>query len=178
MQRHKKFSSLGQIVDPRKPYITKIRKVKKIIFHCSATPTGRDVGAKDIDDMHRNRWGANSGCGYHFIIDIHGRVQKGRWSDSNGSHAGPNKKSGRKSSNAETLAVVYAGGVDENIIALDDGMNDKQKETAGILLRALLDGYKLDETDLLGHNELPKVNKGCPCTPMGKLRERVKNANN
>jgi len=173
MPRHKKFSSLGNKVDPKKPYITKSRIVKKIIFHCSATPTGRDVGAKDIDNMHRKRWGKNSGCGYHFIIDIHGNVQKGRWSDSNGSHAGPDKKLGRLSSNQETIAVMYAGGVDNKLRALSFGMNEKQKETAIKLLAALAEGYILKTEDVLGHNELPLVNKACPCTPMEELRARI-----
>ena len=178
MARNIKYSSLGKPVDPKNPYITKVRKVNKIIFHCSATPTGRDIGAKEIDEMHKVRWGANSGCGYHYIIDIHGKVQKGRWSDSAGSHAGPNIKIGRPSSNADTIAVVYAGGVDNKMKALNEGMNEKQRATAIILLEALRKGYELKVTDILGHNELPKVNKACPCTHMDKLREEIKDVNN
>ena len=178
MPRNKKFSSLGNTVDPKKPYITKLRKVKNIIFHCSATPTGRNVTAKDIDAMHRMRWGANSGCGYHFIIRVDGVVEKGRWSDSNGSHAGPNKKIGRESSNPETIAVVYAGGVDKNLRTLKEGMNEAQKRTAAILLNALVKGYNLGYINILGHNELPKVNKGCPCTYMKQRREDARLVNN
>ena len=178
MKRHKKFSSVGNPVDPKKPYITKVRKIKKIVFHCTATPASHDTRAKDVDSMHIKRWGINSGCGYHFLITREGKIEKGRWSDSNGSHAGPNKKLGRISSNPETLGVVYSGGVDDDLKILDEGMNDKQKETAAILLAALTDGYELDETDIIGHNEIPLVNKGCPCTSMTELRRKVRNAYN
>lgn len=178
MNRHKKFSSLGNEVQPYSPYITKLRKITKIVFHCSATPDGRDVTIEDIDRMHRERWGQNSGCGYHFLIDIHGKVKKGRWSDTPGSHAGPNKKIGRKSSNPDTIAVVYAGGVDSKLRALKSGMNSLQRDTAVTLLWALKNGYGLKIEDIIGHNELPLVNKGCPCEPMDELRERIKNAYN
>lgn len=178
MERHKKFSSIGDIVDPRKPYITKIRKINKIVFHCSAQVSGDDATAKDIDEMHRQRWGMNSGCGYHFIIRTDGVVERGRWSDSAGSHAGPDAKIGRKSSNVDTIAVCYIGGLDKNLKILKEGMNEKQKETAIILLAALKRGYELKTEDIVGHNELPKVNKGCPCTDMHDLRRKVYSANN
>lgn len=178
MSRHKKFSSIGQTVDPLNPYITKSRKITRIIFHCSATVNGKNYDAHDVDNMHINRWGVNSGCGYHFVILPDGTVQKGRWSDYAGSHAGPDAKIGRKSENADTIAVVYIGGVDKNKVALKEGMNEKQRATAKILLNSLAKGYSLDETKILGHNELPKVNKACPCTNMDKLREEIKDVNN
>lgn len=177
MTRHKKFSSIGDIVNPSKPYITNIRKINKIIFHCSATPTGRNVTAKDIDAMHVARWGLNSGCGYHFVIRIDGVVERGRWSDSGGSHAGPDKRLGRQSSNIDTIAVVYAGGVDVKMQTLTEGMNEAQRKTAAILNAALIKGYNLTVQDILGHNELPKVNKGCPCTNMNARRLEAHNVN-
>ena len=178
MQRHKKFSSIGRDVDPRNPFITKIRKINKIVFHCTATRESEDLSAEDIDVMHRKRWGENSGCGYHFIIDIHGNVKKGRWSDSAGSHAGPDKRTGRPSSNADTIGVVYVGGVDKNLKALKEGMNPRQRTTAKILLSTLARGYNLKTEDIVGHGELPLVNKGCPCTGMDELREEIKIVNN
>ena len=177
MQRHKKFSSIGNTVNPKKPYITKQRKINQIIFHCTATTTGRDVTAEDVDKMHITAWGLNSGCGYHFLIDIHGKVKKGRWSDYPGSHAGPNKKTGRPSSNSDTIAVVYAGGLDKNLKALDEGMNELQRRTSVILLDALMRGYELDYVNILGHSELPLVNKSCPCTDMHQLRHEVHDVN-
>lgn len=178
MTRNKKYSSLGQPVDPTNPYITKLRKIKKIVFHCTATPSGRKCDAKDIDEMHRRRWGANSGCGYHYVITVDGNVEKGRWSDSNGSHAGPDKKKGRPSSNPETIAVVYAGGLDDKLKALSEGMSEIQKIAASKLLNALAKGYGLETKDIIGHGEITMVNKACPCTNMNSLRARVDNVNN
>lgn len=177
MNRHKKFSSIGNEVDPRKPYITKARRITKIIFHCSATQDGKEFSAKDIDAMHMRRWGVNSGCGYHYIITADGRVEKGRWSDSAGSHAGPKKEIGRPSSNVDTIAVCYIGGVDKKQVALKEGLRPRQRVTAEILLSSLQRGYGLQPENVIGHNELPKVNKGCPCTDMQRLRKEIKRVN-
>ena len=51
-------------------------KVDAIIIHCSATREGQDIGAKEIDAMHRQR-GFN-GIGYHYVIRLDGTIEKGR----------------------------------------------------------------------------------------------------
>jgi len=162
MPRSKKFSSLGKIVDPREPFITKKRIIKKIIFHCSANSWGTNHGAKYIDRVHLQRFGKNSGCGYHWIIMTDGTVQKGRWADSQGAHA--------KDNNSDSLGIVYMGGLDKFGKQMVQGMNEAQYRTAKTLAKALLKGHKLKPKDILGHNELPFVNKGCPCTPMEMFR--------
>lgn len=162
MSRHEQFSSIGQKIDPRDPYITKKRKINQIIFHCTATPWGQDCGAKRVDEMHIQRFGKFSGCGYHFVINVDGSVEIGRWSDYPGAHA--------KGYNSNTIGVAYAGGVDKFGRAMVQGLNEAQYRTAKTLARALLKGYELDVKDFVGHNELPHVNKGCPCTPMETFR--------
>lgn len=162
MQRHKKFSSLGKKVNPNSPYITKLRKIDRIVFHCTATVWGKPCGAKDIDLMHLDRFGLNSGCGYHFVVNTDGTVEKGRWSDFHGAHA--------KNENHDTIGVAYAGGLDKFGKQQVQGMNEAQYRTAKTLMRALIRGYELEPKDVVGHNELPYVNKGCPCTPMDMFR--------
>ena len=162
MQRHVKFSSLGNKVDPKAPYITTKRKVNKIIFHCTASKWGDEFGAKKIDQVHIEKFGKRSGCGYHYIINVDGTVEKGRWSDYPGAHA--------KGKNRNTLGVAYAGGLDKFGKIMAQGMNEAQYRTAKTLLESLRRGYHLRQDDVLGHNELPYVNKACPCTPMHTLR--------
>lgn len=53
-----------------------MRKIDSIIVHCSATKAGQDFTAADIDRWHRER-GFN-GIGYHYVIRLDGRLEKGR----------------------------------------------------------------------------------------------------
>ena len=68
-----------------------MRKIDSIIVHCSATKAGQDFTAADIDRWHRER-GFN-GIGYHYVIRLDGRLEKGREIDLPGS--GCHKVAGR-----------------------------------------------------------------------------------
>ena len=61
-----------------------MRKISKIIIHCSATPEGKDFTVKDIDRCHRQR-GFRS-IGYHFVIYRDGTVHRGRDIEEVGAH--------------------------------------------------------------------------------------------
>ncbi len=166
--RHKKFSSIGndltRSVFKGSTYKTQ-RKINNIAVHCTATPIGRDISAKDVDNMHLNRWGPNSGCGYHYLIKLDGTIEKGRWADYAGAHV--------RGRNSDTLAVTYAGGVDNNLDAVEDSATYEQMKSLEELLSLLINIYNLDAEDVLGHREFPKVYKACPCLSMDKLRENI-----
>ena len=53
-----------------------MRNIDSIIVHCSATKAGQDFTAADIDCWHRER-GFN-GIGYHYVIRLDGKLEKGR----------------------------------------------------------------------------------------------------
>ncbi|MCH5347505.1 MAG: N-acetylmuramoyl-L-alanine amidase, partial [Muribaculaceae bacterium] len=78
-----------------------MRKISKIIVHCSATPAGREVSVAEIDRWHRAR-GFNE-IGYHYVIGLDGQVHRGRAVEKVGAHC-----SGQ---NAESIGVCYIGGV-------------------------------------------------------------------
>lgn len=167
--RDKKFSSIGNnltadIYDG-KTYITKLRDIKRIAVHCTATPIGRELGAKDIDNMHLNRWGPKSGCGYHYIIKIDGTIEKGRWVDSPGAHV--------RGYNASSIGIAYIGGVDSNLDPAEDRLTPQQSESLVTLIELLLNEYNLDKSKVLGHREFPNVYKACPCLDMDAVRKRV-----
>lgn len=168
--RHKRFSSIGndltKDVYKGKTYITKDRKITKIAVHCTATPIGRDLDAHDIDNMHINRWGSSSGCGYHYIIKIDGTIEKGRWADYPGAHV--------KNYNANSIGIAYVGGVDKNLSAVEDAATPAQMESLYTLTKLLIKGYKLKARDVLGHREFPNVYKGCPCLTMDDVRKEIK----
>ena len=49
-----------------------MRKINEIICHCTATPEGRQVTVKDVDNWHRAR--KFNGIGYHYLIYLDGRT--------------------------------------------------------------------------------------------------------
>ena len=53
-----------------------MRKINKVIIHCSATPEGKDYTVADIDRWHRER-GFNE-IGYHYVVYRDGSVHAGR----------------------------------------------------------------------------------------------------
>ncbi|UKK48496.1 N-acetylmuramoyl-L-alanine amidase [Prevotella sp. E9-3] len=50
-----------------------MRRIDRIIVHCTATPEGRHVTVKDVDSWHRDRGWAN-GIGYHYLIYLDGSI--------------------------------------------------------------------------------------------------------
>jgi N-acetylmuramoyl-L-alanine amidase len=166
--RHKKFSSVGNILDPKKLYKTK-RKIKSIIVHCTATRPSVSYGAKRCDRDHERRWsrpGRPSGIGYHYVVRRNGTLEKGRWVDYMGAHT--------RGHNKDSIGTTYEGGLDHNGYEQKQGMTARQERTMVATLKTLRKLYNVDIKNIKGHNEHPHVNKACPCTPMNILRDRLK----
>lgn len=124
-----------------------MRKLTRIILHCTATPEGRHVDVATIREWHRKRgW---SDVGYHFVIYLDGSVHVGRNVAVAGAHV-----SGH---NADTIGVVYVGGTDAAGKAKDT-MNDAQETAFVNLVASLRDKY--GALTLHGHNEYAA--KACP----------------
>ena len=125
-----------------------MRKIDKIIVHCSATPEGRDYTAKDIDSWHRAR-GFN-GIGYHWVVYRDGRVVKGRSELQAGAHC--------KGYNARSIGICYIGGVASDGKTPKDTRTAAQREALQILIKELL--IKYPGATIHGHNEFAA--KACP----------------
>ena len=54
-----------------------------IVVHCSDTEDGKNFTEKDIDRWHRAQ-GWAYGCGYHYVVQIDGTVERGRPEDLKG----------------------------------------------------------------------------------------------
>jgi N-acetylmuramoyl-L-alanine amidase len=81
--------------------------VKNIIFiavHCSATPPSMpNIGAVEIDKMHRQR---SFACiGYHYVIKRDGTIERGRPINTQGAHI--------EGYNSVSLGICLIGGVDD-----------------------------------------------------------------
>lgn len=124
-----------------------MRKINKIIIHCSATPEGRHVTVKDIDRWHRDR--GFSQIGYHWVIYLDGSIHKGRSEEIAGAHV--------VGHNANSIGVCYIGGVDE-MMRPKDTRTKEQRATLRSLVSSLKNKYP--GATVHGHNEFAA--KACP----------------
>ncbi len=132
------------------PYPTR-KATWRIVVHCSATPAGKDFGAKDIDAWHRQR-GFKS-IGYHYVIRLDGDVERGRPQEAIGAHA--------EGYNSTSVAVCLIGGVDaDDINKAENTFTPQQMVSLKLLLDKLMEQYP--QAVLYGHRDLPGVHKACP----------------
>lgn len=118
-----------------------------------------DIGADEIRSWHRAKGWVD--IGYHYVITRHGVVELGRDLDGDGdvedemgAHAyGHNRGS---------LAICLVGGIDDN--------GNPQSNYTRLQWAALSDlvadiryRHGLSKNQVKGHNELPNVQKSCPC---------------
>ena len=124
-----------------------MRKINKIILHCSATPDGRAVSVDTIRRWHKKRgW---SDIGYHYVIQLNGDINKGRSIERMGAHV-----SGQ---NRGSIGICYIGGVDKNMKP-QDTRTGAQKKSLDKFILELMD--KHPDATLHGHNEFSS--KACP----------------
>ena len=139
-----------------------MRNIDSIIVHCSATKAGQDFTAADIDCWHRER-GFN-GIGYHYVVRLDGKLEKGRDVSLAGAHC--------KGWNKRSIGICYIGGLDENGRPADTRTN-AQKRVLYQIIMDLQREYNI--LQVLGHRDTsPDLNgdgviepyeyvKACPC---------------
>lgn len=133
-----------------------------IVFHCSATSPGQDIGAHEIDTWHKARgW---DGIGYTLVIRRDGTVEPGRTLDQVGAHV--------KGYNRRSVGVCMIGGVDK---AGKSENNFTQAQWASSEAVALFLRKMYPDAKILGHRDLsPDLDgdgvieqhewlKDCPC---------------
>ena len=126
-----------------------MRRIEEVIVHCTATPEGRAVSVSDIDRYHRQRGFA---CiGYHFVVDLDGKVHAGRPLDQAGAHC--------VGHNAHSIGVCYVGGLDQH-----GRPKDTRTPEQKVALRALIAVLKqlYPNAKVYGHHDFDKGKK-CPC---------------
>lgn len=143
-----------------------MRKINKIIVHCTATQEGRDIGVEWCRKVHlRKGW---KDVGYHFVIRLDGKVEEGRPIEMSGAHT--------KGHNWDSIGVCYAGGVEAERgkngkwIAKDTRTED-QKDSLVDLLCQLKDSYP--NAIIYGHRNFSS--KACPSFDAKKEYENISN---
>lgn len=128
-----------------------MRNIDNIIIHCSDTSIVMDIGAKEIDEWHKERgW---SGIGYHYVIRRNGVIEMGRDLDKDGKvleHVGAHVQGYNKNS----IGICWVGGR----YGIDNRTNEQKvsMKTLVLLLKELF-----SNAEIKGHNEF-NPNKLCP----------------
>lgn len=125
-----------------------MRKINKIIVHCSATPEGREVIVEEIDKWHKaNGW---KGIGYHYVVYLDGSIHKGRDEKEVGAHCA--------GQNTNSIGICYIGGVEADGKTPKDTRTEAQKKSLLELLKKLKEKYP--NATIHGHREF--ASKACP----------------
>lgn len=124
------------------------RHVDELIWHCAATPEGKDFTVNDIRKWHKAR-GWND-IGYHYVVYRDGTIHTGRPVDQIGAHVA--------GYNAGTIGACYIGGVTADGARPKDTRTAAQKASMLWLTRELAKLYKLRR--ISGHNQYAA--KACP----------------
>lgn len=130
-----------------------MRKIDKIIIHCSATKEGQHFTVEDIDQWHKARGFAK--IGYHYVIYLDGSVHKGRPEEQIGAHT--------LGHNATSVGICYIGGLDTSGKPKDT-RTDAQKTALTELVDDLKAKYP--KAQVYGHYEFAA--KACPCFDVKK----------
>lgn len=124
-----------------------MRKIDKIIVHCSATEEGAGYRASDIDRWHRAR---GFRCiGYHWVVLLDGTIEAGRPEQQIGAHC--------LGQNACSIGVCYVGGLRKG--SPYDTRTPKQKQSLIQLITELKRRYP--GVSVHSHREFAA--KACPC---------------
>lgn len=135
-----------------------MRRIDKIIIHCSDTPEGRHVDVETVRQWHLQKgW---DDIGYHYVIYLDGSVHDGRPLGQVGAHC--------KGHNAHSIGICYIGGCD-NTMKPKDTRTAKQEAALVKLIKDLK--MVFPGASVHGHNEFSA--KPCPCFDVQKWRKEV-----
>tara|TARA_B110000977_G_C11026175_1_gene473249 strand:+ start:1174 stop:1605 length:432 start_codon:yes stop_codon:yes gene_type:complete len=138
-----------------------MKKINKVIVHCTATPEGRHTTVEDVRRWHLDRgW---SDIGYHYLVYLDGTVHEGRPMEIQGAHT--------KGQNKNSIGIAYVGGIDKVNFKAKDTRTEEQKEA----LVDMLEFFKIanPEVTIHGHNEF--ASKACPCFDAKTEYENITN---
>lgn len=122
-----------------------MRKIKRIIVHCSDTPSQMDIGVHEIKQWHIQR--GFDDIGYHHVVRRSGMLEEGRPLAKAGAHA--------RGFNFSSIGICLVGG--------DSGLFNFTFDQLKCLVK-LVDYYRgqYPDAEILGHRDLPGARKTCP----------------
>lgn len=134
-----------------------MRKINKIIIHCSATAEGKDYTVEQIRQWHLAR--KFNDIGYHYVIYRNGSVHVGRPIAIAGAHT--------QGYNATSIGICYIGGCAKDGKTPKDTRTPEQTAALIALVKKLRQQYP--KATVHGHREF--ANKACPSFDVQKEPE-------
>lgn len=131
-----------------------LKSVRYIVVHCTATRCNKPFSVEKLIACGEAKFGQ---CSYHYYVRLDGTIVPLLPESVQGVHA--------RGYNYCSLGVVYEGGLDAQGKAVDT-RTPEQKHALHSLLRELTQSYPA--AHIVGHSELPRVAKACPCFPASK----------
>lgn len=146
------------------------RNINLIVIHCSATPNGRENTAQDIDRWHQARGFKRSSqyvrnfqpalkyIGYHFAIEVDGKVVPGRHLEEIGAHA--------VGHNANSIGICMVGTdqySDAQWVALKGLITTLASDIYGKPTQSIKNALailKMIKIDICGHRDLSQDKDG------------------
>jgi len=127
----------------------KMREINEVIIHCTASKPSSAVTTLDVKAWHVKR--GFSDIGYHYIIDLDGRLYHCRPEIEMGAHC--------KGHNANSIGVAYIGGLDDYSGKPSDTRTKQQRMKFSSLLLDICSRHNIYA--IHGHNIYADV--ACPC---------------
>ena len=134
------------------------QSVRFLVIHCSATKCNRNYTEKQLLRDHKAR-GFRT-VGYHFYCRKDGSLTQFRKLLEVGAHARPYNRC--------SIGICYEGGLSPSG-CISDTRTPAQKEAMKLLILRLHREFP-DIKTILGHRDLPGMQKACPCFDATKLQ--------
>lgn len=129
-----------------------MRTINMIVVHCSATRCNRTYTIDQLrhDHVVVNGW---HDIGYHYYITRGGKVYACRPVARMGAHA--------RGYNAHSIGICYEGGLDAHGCVADTRTAEQRTAMAELIIRLHRQFPTINR--VVGHRDLPGVQKSCPC---------------
>ena len=127
------------------------QSVRFLVIHCSATRCNRNYTEKQLVRDHKARGFRTAG--YHYYCRKDGTLTQFRKLLEVGAHARPYNRC--------SIGICYEGGLDEQGQIADTRTEEQKKAMAKLIVQLKQQFPTIHK--VLGHRDLPGVQKACPC---------------
>ena len=137
-------------------------KIQFLVIHCTATPEGREVSSAEIRHWHTDAPPAGRGwsqVGYTDLFHINGGVERMVANNEDSNVDSWEITNGATGKNTISRHIVYAGGMDAQMLKTKDTRSIMQKEA----MRKYVVGFHAKNPDvkIVGHHYF-EPGKACP----------------
>ncbi len=150
-------------------------QTKYLVIHCTATPEGREVSSAEIRRWHTDPVSKGGRgwkqVGYTDLIHLDGTVERMVQNNEDAEVDPWEITNGAKGYNSVSRHIVYAGGLAKDGKRAKDTRTEAQRKALTAYVR---DFHKrFPQIRIVGHGDLPGVNKACPSFDVAKWLKSI-----